>query len=148
MAYAPTMDHALLITHVERAVAAYRAADQALIKARGKVEDAVAAAADGKVPQTELIRLTGFSREHVRRLTRTGQERDRLFYGGPLDGQPVQKRGEYWEHFRDDAGNPITTDVGDTEWSGPHQRFYYWADGPDGLTYVHLTRIDKNGDLT
>jgi hypothetical protein len=76
-------------------------------------------------------------------------ERKRVYIGGPLNNKPVEQIGDHWSHFRDDEGRPIPDDVGDAEWNGNRERFYYWAtQAPGGITYVHLTWIDESGRVT
>ena len=133
---------------LNHAIANLRRAERALDTARVRVEDAAAVAAGTGIPQTEIIRATGWSREHVRRLTRASQHRDRVYIGGPLDGQPVRQNADHWEHFRDDDGNPLADAEGDLEWQGHRGRYYYWAvQAPGGLTYVHLTRMNQDGSV-
>lgn len=75
--------------------------------------------------------------------------RRRVYIGGPLNTQPVEQVGNQWSHFRDDDGRPIPDEVGDAEWTGARERFYYWAaQAPGGATYVHLTWLDTSGKVT
>lgn len=73
--------------------------------------------------------------------------RPRIYIGGPLTGQPVAARGEFWARFRDDRGEPIPDQVGDAMLAvrpAEQRQHYYWASlpGGGGLTYVHLSEFD------
>ena len=50
----------------------YRALEAQLATARGSLAAAIVEAAEAKMPQTEIIQITGYSREHVRRILREG----------------------------------------------------------------------------
>lgn len=54
------------------AAAEYRALEARLVTARGTLAAAIVEAAKAKMPQTEIIQITGYSREHVRRILRDG----------------------------------------------------------------------------
>lgn len=73
--------------------------------------------------------------------------RRRFYIGGPLNGQPVERVGDHWSHFRDDTGRPIPREVGDAVmYAEPakDRQHYYNASLPagGGSTYVHLTLFD------
>lgn len=50
----------------------YRDLEARLVTARGTLSEAIVEAAKAKMPQTEIIKITGYSREHVRRILREG----------------------------------------------------------------------------
>jgi len=54
------------------AAAEYRDLEARLVTARGNLAEAIVEAAKAKMPQTEIIQITGYSREHVRRILREG----------------------------------------------------------------------------
>lgn len=56
------------------ATTAYRAAQEHLDDARRALAGAVVAAANSGVRQTEIVRITGYTREHIRRLVRDAEQ--------------------------------------------------------------------------
>ena len=54
------------------AAAEYRRIEADLVTARGTLAQAIIEAAKANMPQTEIIKLTGYSREHIRRILREG----------------------------------------------------------------------------
>jgi len=59
-----------LVTRLEDAAATYRTAKQALDAARPALAVAIAEAARAGVRQNEIVRVTGYTREQVRRICR------------------------------------------------------------------------------
>ncbi len=55
---------------VESALAQFAAAQKSLEAARGSLREAIVTAVRAGVRQSDLVRTTGLSREHIRRLTR------------------------------------------------------------------------------
>lgn len=54
------------------AAAEFRRIEEELERARAALAQAIVEAGKAKMPQTEIIRISGYSREHVRRLLRDG----------------------------------------------------------------------------
>jgi len=54
------------------AAAEYRRIEAALATARSTLAEAIVEAGQADMPQVEIIRITGYSREHVRRILREG----------------------------------------------------------------------------
>lgn len=53
-----------------KAAAEYRRIEADLVTARSKLADAMYEAAQAGMPQTEIIKISGYTREHVRRIVR------------------------------------------------------------------------------
>lgn len=66
--------HAIIgaVTRLEEAAAAYRSAKQALDEARPQLAQAIVEAARTGMRQAEIVRVTGYTREQVRRICRAG----------------------------------------------------------------------------
>jgi hypothetical protein len=62
-----TMPH---VDDLEAAASEYRDAEEALSRTRAKLVDAIIAAARSGTRQAEIVRVTGFTREHVRQICR------------------------------------------------------------------------------
>lgn len=58
------------VTRLEEAAAAYRVAKEALDKARPALAEAIVEAARSGTRQTDIVRVTGYTREQVRRICR------------------------------------------------------------------------------
>lgn len=58
------------MTELEDAARAYRDAKEALDTARPRLAEAIVAAARGGVRQSEIVRVSGYTREQVRRICR------------------------------------------------------------------------------
>jgi F0F1-type ATP synthase membrane subunit b/b' len=58
------------VTQLEEAAAAYRSAKQALDEARPHLAQAIVDAARAGTRQSEIVRVTGYTREQVRRICR------------------------------------------------------------------------------
>lgn len=59
-----------------KAAAEYRRIEADLVTARAKLAEAMYEAAQAGMPQTEIIKISGYTREHVRRIVRQ-VEKDR-----------------------------------------------------------------------
>lgn len=57
---------------LEQAAAAFRRIESDLVTARSALAQAIVEAARAKMPPSEIERITGYSREHVRRICRAG----------------------------------------------------------------------------
>lgn len=55
-------------TDLERAAKAFRRAEAALEQRRAELAEAIRAAAEGGTKQVDIVRITGYTRETVRRL--------------------------------------------------------------------------------
>lgn len=55
-------------TDLERAAKAFRRAEVVLEQRRAELADAIRAAAEADVKQVDIVRITGYTRETVRRL--------------------------------------------------------------------------------
>jgi hypothetical protein len=53
-----------------QAAADYRRIEADLVTARSTLAEAIVEAAQAGMPQTEIIRISGYTREHVRRIVR------------------------------------------------------------------------------
>ncbi|WFE46298.1 hypothetical protein [Verrucosispora sp. WMMD1129] len=58
------------MTRLEQAAKAYRRAKEALDKARPELAEAIVEAAREGMRQAEIVRVTGYTREQVRRICR------------------------------------------------------------------------------
>lgn len=58
------------MSRLEEAATAYRNAKAALDKARPALAEAIVSAARGGTRQAEIVRITGYTREQVRRICR------------------------------------------------------------------------------
>lgn len=58
------------VTRLEEAAKAYRRAKDALDKARPELADAIVEAARSGTRQTEIVKVSGYTREQVRRICR------------------------------------------------------------------------------
>lgn len=58
------------VTRLEEAAQAYKDAKRALDEARPQLAEAIADAARAGTKQTEIVRVTGYTREQVRRICR------------------------------------------------------------------------------
>jgi hypothetical protein len=58
------------VTRLEEAAAAYRSAKQALDDVRPKLAQAIVEAARNGTRQADIVRVTGYTREQVRRICR------------------------------------------------------------------------------
>jgi hypothetical protein len=75
-----------------------------------------------------------------------------IFVGGPLNGQVTDRIGEHWDAFRDEEGNPLSREIGDSIiYSKPadERRHYYMASmagegHPEigNYAYVHMSLMD------
>jgi hypothetical protein len=71
------------------------------------------------------------------------------YVGGPLAGTPVQAMDNL-TRFRGDDGQPLPCATGAAQLAGGRTRSYYWTrpgPGRSGVTYVHLSRLDRDGNL-
>jgi hypothetical protein len=59
---------------LEAATEAYRAAQQALDSRRQALAAAIVAAANSGVRQTEIVRITGYTREHIRQVVKAAEQ--------------------------------------------------------------------------
>lgn len=59
------------MTELEKAAAAYRGAETAMEDARARLAEAIIAAARANTRQAEIVRVTGYTRETVRRICRS-----------------------------------------------------------------------------
>jgi predicted transcriptional regulator len=59
-----------MTAELERAVKAYQRAITAVDRKREDLAWAIAAAAQNGTRQTEIVRITGYTREHVRRIVK------------------------------------------------------------------------------
>jgi hypothetical protein len=57
-------------TDLERAAKAFRRAEQALEQRRAELADAIRAADEAGTKQVDIVRITGYTRETVRRLVK------------------------------------------------------------------------------
>lgn len=70
------MPHSLVMTTgaLEAATEAYRAAQRELDSRRQALAAAIVAAAHSGIRQTEIVRITGYTREHIRRLVKDADD--------------------------------------------------------------------------
>lgn len=66
-----------MTSELEQAVRAYRRAEKGLEQRRDELADLVVRASNEGVPQVELTRVTGWSREHIRKLVKAANEKAR-----------------------------------------------------------------------
>lgn len=55
-----------------QAATEYRRIERDLVTARSALAEAIIEASQARLPQAEIIKITGYSREHVRRILRSG----------------------------------------------------------------------------
>lgn len=67
----PVMEDALA-----EAARAYRRAEAAVIKRREELAEAIVAADRSGVRQVDIVRVTGYTREHIRRIVAAAKERE------------------------------------------------------------------------
>lgn len=63
-------------TPLHRATAAYRRAQAAVEARREELAEAIRDADRNGVKQVEIVKVTGYTREHIRRIVAAGQEHD------------------------------------------------------------------------
>lgn len=61
-----------MTSELEAATKAYRRAEKASLEKRQRLYDLMVEASRAGIPQTELIRITGYTRERVRQILRAG----------------------------------------------------------------------------
>jgi hypothetical protein len=66
------VDEEQAMTELQRAAAAYRRAQQRQEAAHDRLVEAMRAASEAGVRQVRLVQVTGYTREHVRRLLLKG----------------------------------------------------------------------------
>lgn len=64
-------------TDLERAAKAFRRAEQALEQRRTELAEAIVAADQAEVKQVEIVRITGYTRETVRRIVEAAKRPSR-----------------------------------------------------------------------
>ena len=63
-----------MTSELEQAARAYRRAEKALDERRAELVDQVVKAAKSGVAQVELVRITGWTREHIRKMVKASRE--------------------------------------------------------------------------
>lgn len=65
----------VMTSDLERATRAYHRALAAVDKRRDELAEAIATSAEAGIRQVEIVRITGYTREHVRRIVNAAKEK-------------------------------------------------------------------------